>query len=475
MEVTQRYWLTVGIAGILLLWALILEQPVLLVGAAGVGAWLLTRQYRFVRTAHATVKTLTIDHQLDRRRVTAKETTLGTLTVQASHPIEGSLQVETQPPVASRATAAVCTVEHGTQTAQTTFDATWPIAGSFTFGQPVITVTDPLALFRQTTTTGPTPSVTVEPRAPRDIHIGEGGDRVAAVFGQHDAGQTGSGLTPAEVRPYTPGDGTRQIDWKATARLNEPYIREFEAETDLETLLVADQRATMGTGQPGETKLDFGRQVALALVESAQELGDPLGWYSVGDDGLTETFTPSTDTSQYQTVTSRLQTLQPTASAAETTATAMLDPAQARRRAGHLAGDSPFDIQLRPFFEAGDTYVQRIAEEPLFGAIRTATTRHDGTSRTIIITDDTHRTELREAVKVAQRGNGQVIVFLTPSVLYESQTVGELDDAYQRYTDFETFRRDLASVPRVSAFEVGPSDQLARVLSAGREQRQVTQ
>jgi uncharacterized protein (DUF58 family) len=475
MEVTRRYWLTAGVVGLLLLWTLILERPVLLGGAVGVGGWLLTRQYRFVRTTSDTVESLTIDHQLDRTRVTAEETTLGTLTVQAGQPVDGSLQIKTEPPVASRATAAVCALEHSTQTAQTTFEATWPIAGSFTFGQPVVTITDPLGLFCQVTTVGPTPSVTVEPRAPRDIHVGEGGDRIAAGFGQHDAGQTGSGLTPAEVRQYTPGDATKRIDWKATARLNEPHVREFEAETDLETLLIVDHRASMGAGQPGETKLDFGRQVALALVESAQELGDPLGWYGVGDDGLTETFRPSTDTSQYQTVTSRLQALEPTGSAGESDATAILNPAQARRRAEQLDGDSTFDTQLRPFFQAGDTYVQRIANKPLFSAIQAATTRHDSINRTVIITDDTHKTELREAVEVARQGNGQVTVFLTPSVLYESQTIGNLDDAYQRYTDFETFRQELSSVPRVSAFEVGPGDQLASVLSAGREQQVMSQ
>jgi len=475
MEVTRRYWLTVGVAGLLLLWGLVLERPALLIGAASVGAWLLTRQYRFVRTTRATVDALAIDPRLDRTRVTAEETTLGSLTIQTAAPVEGAVTVDVVPPVASQATHVSCRLSDGAQTAQTTFEVTWPIAGSFTFGQPTVTVTDPLALFRQSTAAGPTPSVTVEPRSPRDIHVGEGGDRVAAGFGQHDAGRTGSGLTPAEIRQYTPSDTTGQIDWKATARLNEPYIREFEAETDLETVLVVDHRASMGTGRAGETKLDFARQVALALLESAQEHNDPLGWYGVGDGGLTGTFTPSTDAAQYRTIAGRITSLEPTESSADSHATAMVDPASARRTADRLDDESQFDTKLRPFFESADTYVQRIADEPLFSAIRTASTRHDGTNRTLIVTDDTHRTELREAVKVARRGNGQVVVFLTPSVLYESQTMRDLDDAYHRYTEFEAFRRELAAIPRVTAFEVGPSDRLATVLSAGRAQRGATQ
>ena len=475
MEVTRRYWLTVGVAGLLGLWALVLERPVLLVGAASIGGWLLSRQYRFVRTTQATVDSLAITQQLDRTRVTAKETTLGTVRMQTPSPVDGTITVDIDPPVASRATRATCRLSDGAQTAQTTFEVTWPVAGAFTFGQPTVTVTDPLGLFRQRTTAGPTPSVTVEPRSPRDIHVGEGGDRVAAGFGQHEAGRTGSGLTPAEIRQYTPSDTTGQIDWKATARLNEPYIREFEAETDLETILVVDHRASMGTGHAGETKLDFARQVTLALLESAQEHSDPLGWYGVGDGGLTWTFTPSTDTTHYRTIASGIKSLDPTDDPTADHSTATVNPARARRTAARLDDESPFATKLRPFFESADSYVQRIADEPLFSAVRTASARNDGTSRTIIVTDDTHRTELREAVKVAQRGNGQVTVFLTPTVLYEPRTVGQIDDAYRRYTEFEEFRRELAAIPRVTAFEVGPSDRLASVLSAGRAQREASQ
>ncbi|MFC7019236.1 MULTISPECIES: hypothetical protein [Haloarcula] len=68
-----------------------------------------------------------------------------------------------------------------------------------------------------------------------------------------------------------------------------------------------------------------------------------------------------------------------------------------------------------------------------------------------------------------------MVVFLTPSVLYDLDTLGDLDDAYRRYTAFEEFRRELAALERVSAFEVGPSDRLSAVLSAGNQRRRVQQ
>ena len=475
MEVTRRYWVVVAVLVALCAWAFVLERPVMLVGAGTIGAWLLTRQYRFISSTNDTIDSLSVDQDLDRTRLTAEETTVGRLTARTTHPVDVHVKVQTQPPIGSDGGSTSSSLAPGETRSQESFTLSWPIAGQFEFDEPVVTVTDSLDLFRVTTTRGTTPTVTVEPRAPRDIHVGEGGEQLAAGFGEHSTGKTGSGLTPAEVRRYVAGDSAHQIDWKATARLNEPHVREFEAETDLETALFVDHRATMATGRDGETKLDYARQLALALVENAMELGDPLGWYSIGDGGIAHRAEPNADESHYRTISQQLRALEPTSSTTDAQSAEPMDPAHARRTANHLTDDSPFSTKLQPFFAAGDQYVQRVADQPLFAGLRTAAVRLDGSVRTIIITDDEHPTELREAVKVARRGNGQVVVFLTPSVLYDLDTLGDLDDAYRRYTAFEEFRRELAALERVSAFEVGPSDRLSAVLSAGNQRRRVEQ
>jgi len=472
MRVTWRYWITVGLMVVLAVWAFVVESTTLLIGVAGIGAWLLTLQYRFVRATQATVAALTVEQQVDRTRVTATETTLGSLVVRTVQPSQVEVSVSGSPPVESDAPIPCCRLQTGETIATVSFELTWPVAGTFEFDQPTVTFSDQRGLFQQDLDSGSMPAMTVEPRAPRNIHVGEGGERVAAGFGEHDTGQTGAGLTPAEVRKYVPGDTIQQIDWKATARLNEPHIREFEAETDLETILFVDQRAAMSTGRDGETKLDFARQLALAFVENAQELGDPLGCYTIGDEGITNAFEPRTANQHYRTITQCLRSLETTEFSSCAPSTAALDPGQARRTAEALEEDDSFSTRLRPFFDATEQYVRRIADQPLFGAVRTATTRRDGSIRMIIITDDDNQTELREAVKVARGGDGQVLVFLTPSSLYEPGTLDDLEDAYRRYTEFESFRRDLTSLTRVSAFEVGPSDRLATILAAGSKRRQ---
>jgi hypothetical protein len=92
----------------------------------------------------------------------------------------------------------------------------------------------------------------------------------------------------------------------------------------------------------------------------------------------------------------------------------------------------------------------------------------------VIFTDDTHRAEVRETVRLAQRGDNRVLVFLTPTVLFEPGGLADLEGAYDRYRSFESFRRDLARLRRVSAFEVGPGDRLDAVLSSGSRQQRST-
>lgn len=471
MQITDRYVSLAGVCVLIVVWGIILSTPIVFVGAAAIGAWLLTAQYRFVTNVRATAANLTVTQTLDRARLTAEETTLGKLEVITAGPTPVSITVTPEPPLSSDTSPESSELAVGDETAHQAFEITWPVAGKYEFNRATVTFTDRYDLFRHSIKSGTTPSVTVEPRAPRTIHVGEGGERIASGFGEHDTGRTGSGLKPAELRQYIPGDTAQQIDWKATARLAEPYVREFEAQTDLETALLVNHRHTMGDGPRWETKLAFAQQVALAIAASAQELGDPLGCYTVGDEGLTKTMTPSTTAGQYQSVTEQLQTLTPTVPDSSSPSHDVADPARARQIASRLPDDTAFGERLRPFFTSTDTYVQRVADRPLFQSARLATSRNTGTTRTIIITDDENRTALRETVKVARRGDGQVLVFITPSALFTDDSIRDVDAAYRRYTQFEQFRRDLTSLPRVKAFEVGPADQLARILTAGRAQR----
>ena len=53
----------------------------------------------------------------------------------------------------------------------------------------------------------------------------------------------GAGLDFTDLRPYTPEDDVRHIDWNVTARLDEPFVRQYTEERELTAWLVVDRSA----------------------------------------------------------------------------------------------------------------------------------------------------------------------------------------------------------------------------------------
>ncbi len=58
----------------------------------------------------------------------------------------------------------------------------------------------------------------------------------------------GPGIDFADLREYTAEDDVRHIDWNVTARMDEPYVREYTQDRDLTAWLVLDQSASMAFG-----------------------------------------------------------------------------------------------------------------------------------------------------------------------------------------------------------------------------------
>ncbi|MFC6993629.1 DUF58 domain-containing protein [Haladaptatus sp. GCM10025707] len=473
MQVTRRFVEVSALGGFLALLAVVADQPWFLLGAAGVGAWLLAKQYVFLRALVKTEETLTVDQRVSRSRTPTDQPVQVTLTATRTQRTPLSLTVEANPPLTATGSSAperaldISTVER----ASTTFDVEWGVAGRFEFDAPTLTATDDHGLFRETLSRGPQLTVTVEPRTPTNLHVGQGGVETAAAYGEHKAGKSGTGLDPAELREYQASDAAHDIDWKATARLNSPFVRQYEAETDRTMALLLDHRGTMATGHEGERKLDYVREVAASFVANANQYNDHIGLYTVGDGGVTNADAPASMASHYRAIRSWLFDLEPT-EADTGSATHSHDPATARQQASQLSDDdSAFGQTLHPYFANTTTYIQRIDSDPLFATARTHIRRLKGTVWTVILADDSNPVELRETVKLAQRGDDHVLVFLTPTVLFEPGGLADMEAAYERYVEFEDLRRELSNLSRVEAFEVAPGDRLAALLTTRRQAR----
>ena len=522
MNPTRRLWAIGGLAAFLAAFGVLLARPVALAGAALVGGWLLSRQYRFLRAAERTADSLSVRQSPARTGVRTEASVPVTLAAAVDPdglPADFDLSIEAGLPAAARAGDSLeLTLGKSSPEADRTATVEWPVAGRHRFDAATVTATD--GLFRETFAVGDRPAITVEPPGPRGVHVGEGGERVAAI-GEHASHRSGSGIEPAEVREYVPGDAARRIDWKATARLAAPHVRERESESDRRTLLVVDHRKSLGVGPPSETKLDYLRAAALATAASAHHLGDPVGLVAVGDEGITDRFDPDTGPAAYRRVRSALLDLAATtpvepdgestrtradadgevttgpdrdvgesrpsgdgeyrrsgdgepstaglgSSTGDSVASRRRSVGDARRSFSALAGDADrFARALRPFYADRRPYLRRLESDPLFGAVRAELGRRTGGAWLVLFADDARPAELRETVTFARQRGCNVLVLLAPTVLYEPGGLADVERAYDRYLAFEEFRRELARMDRVRAVEVGPTDRVAAVLESG--------
>jgi uncharacterized protein (DUF58 family) len=474
MDPTRRFWTAASAGALLAGLGALFARPELLVGAAGVGAVILARQYAFLRALQRFDDDLTVTVATPERHVRRDERSEVTLSVDlaAGTPLPATVTASL-PVTAGAVDPAERTVRlaPGDDSGATTFAVEWPVVGRASAPAPTVAVTDAFGLFRESFRRGPETTIQVEPRQPRNVHVGEGGDAASATFGGHRSDRYGEGIDPAELRQYAPGDSISDIDWKATARLAYPHVREYEVETDRRTVLVVDHRGRLAAGPDGETKFDYLREVALTVASAAERATDPLGLYTVGDDGLTTELRPSTAGQRYQDVRTRLHDLTPTGGAGRPHTSAR-GAMGARRAAAVLADDdSAFARTLRPYLDERAGYVRRMDDDPLFETTRTYLDRLGGGHWVLLFTDDSDRTRLRETIRLARANDNNVVCFLAPSVLFESGGLSDLDDAYDRYADFESFRRDLARMDRVTAYEVGPGERLSALLADGRRER----
>jgi uncharacterized protein (DUF58 family) len=85
----------------------------------------------------------------------------------------------------------------------------------------------------------------------------------------------------AQHRPYAPGDEARSIDWKAYARLDRFYVREFRAEDRIPVFVLLDCSGSMGYAGAGRpSKFDLARRVAAGVAWLALAQGDEAGLVS---------------------------------------------------------------------------------------------------------------------------------------------------------------------------------------------------
>lgn len=99
------------------------------------------------------------------------------------------------------------------------------------------------------------------------------------IQGLHRAPNLGSSTDFAEHRPYMPGDDVRRVDWRLFARSDRYYVKEFEADTNTNFVIILDVSRSMAYG----TKLQYACTLAACLAYFSSLQRDRVGLATFAD------------------------------------------------------------------------------------------------------------------------------------------------------------------------------------------------
>jgi uncharacterized protein (DUF58 family) len=95
--------------------------------------------------------------------------------------------------------------------------------------------------------------------------------------GRLTRGPLGLGTDFESIRDYAPDDDIRQVNWRATQRLQRPMSNQFRVEQDREVMLLVDGGRLMSAPLGDRTRLDAAIDAAVAVALVADVVGDRAG------------------------------------------------------------------------------------------------------------------------------------------------------------------------------------------------------
>jgi len=178
-----------------------------------------------------------------------------------------------------------------------------------------------------------------------------------ALSGLHRAAVHGSSVEFAEHKEYSPGDELRHVDWKAYAKLDRYYVKQFEQESQLTVYLVLDASASMAFAGGGIAKIEYAGMALAALAYLVIQQQDKVGLLACGDQKLDTLVPPRARTTHLHDLMSVLESLIARgATGDESPAAALSRIAELTRRRRALI------VLASDLFDADDRTLQLLAQ-----------------------------------------------------------------------------------------------------------------
>jgi uncharacterized protein (DUF58 family) len=106
------------------------------------------------------------------------------------------------------------------------------------------------------------------------------------MHGLHRSPFVGFSVEFASHREYAQGDDLRHVNWKLFARSRRLYVKQFDAETNMNLYLLLDVSGSMDCRSRGVSKLEYGSALAAALAHLALKQHDAVGLILYADEVL---------------------------------------------------------------------------------------------------------------------------------------------------------------------------------------------
>jgi uncharacterized protein (DUF58 family) len=97
------------------------------------------------------------------------------------------------------------------------------------------------------------------------------------MLGIHPSRAKGLSAEFEEHREYSQGDDARRIDWKAYAKFDRYFIKEYRQATNLKAYIVLDSSSSMGYASNGWSKFDYGSTLTASLAYLMLKQQDAVG------------------------------------------------------------------------------------------------------------------------------------------------------------------------------------------------------
>jgi uncharacterized protein (DUF58 family) len=103
------------------------------------------------------------------------------------------------------------------------------------------------------------------------------------LHGLHRSPYVGFSVDFASHREYMPGDDLRHLNWKLYGRHDRLYIKQYDAETNVDLHLVLDISGSMTIGEQAQSKLRYAAILCASLIHLAAQQRDAVGLTLIAD------------------------------------------------------------------------------------------------------------------------------------------------------------------------------------------------